>query len=744
MRPLSDYWSVYQAQDLQDHLELLVREWKDVLKNFSRGDDHISWDTSAKVLFELFQICDANGDQRLEWNGGELRHFVRRAYSQHGLPGPLFSEQVWLAMYRDHDSRVVPRFDLVKSVRFLVHVSEVLHVMATARGLPVQVAPDVFVMCRHEEQRYDTHPVPSDEEMSEAKTRAEEWRRLDADARRLAEEESAVVRRRHDEVQQRLAIDLLARQEEEAWRIREARRAADKKRELEERLRDRLAEEARLADEARRQAVTEARMAQAARQQAESTSKLEKERLRHEEDLRRIEDEQRGASDRRRWAEEEARKSGTQRAEDARQWREVARQHADCERSQKSSAAATDDLRKKAESKAIEADESRRQKEMEAIHMMEARQGAEAKWRRAKEDRCRVEVEKADADAAARKAEEERRLAEEERKRAQNETFAQKRELEVMRRQHEEKHRKDDERRKHKEICLRLEGCKKVWVKARSVITVEHAWHECYAEHLEQILSLLEEWDCPYLQGTMSTVFFDVDWRKNGFLEWNNSEVREFIGLIFTRAGLPAPVLEERNWYRLYRQFDVDGSFKLDFKEAGSFAKLLHEEVVKRAPVPATKKPASGEKLSDQLSNWESTTVQAMLEKHFREVDRDHDSFLSWNESEVRSFIRKIFDVMGLPIPKLPEQVWYQLYREVDAHGNFRMSLPEASAFVRHLCKRIIDFFPHMRGAYGISSFSPMSSPKSAPALPATPASSPLLGLNSQFCSPRYPQSGPL
>ena len=39
-------------------------------------------------------------------------------------------------------------------------------------------------------------------------------------------------------------------------------------------------------------------------------------------------------------------------------------------------------------------------------------------------------------------------------------------------------------------------------------------------------------------------------------------------------------------------------------------------------------------------------------------VDRNRDGHLEWNNSEIREFVRRVFEAQGLPAPAIPEIVW--------------------------------------------------------------------------------------
>lgn len=237
-----------------------------------------------------------------------------------------------------------------------------------------------------------------------------------------------------------------------------------------------------------------------------------------------------------------------------------------------------------------------------------------------------------------------------------------------------------------------------VWRKVPTAVKVTHAWYQEYKDHLPKLREVVDGWREPQINAVVRRLFEEADKNSDGSLEWNNSEIRHFINLVFQLHGLPAPNMQENNWYQLYRKFDQDRNYKLNYQECLDFAKYLHEECARRSPEQLHKLPSqyknANPDLLQKLVNWEAADNQAAIKKVFMQVDRDNSSHLSWNDSEVRNFIRRVFEALDLPIPRLPENVWYQLYREVDIDGNYTLSLEEASDFVKHVIERILDFYP--------------------------------------------------
>jgi hypothetical protein len=63
---------------------------------------------------------------------------------------------------------------------------------------------------------------------------------------------------------------------------------------------------------------------------------------------------------------------------------------------------------------------------------------------------------------------------------------------------------------------------------------------------------------------------------------------------------------------------------------------------------------------------------------------------LEWNNSEIRAFVKDVFQNLGLPPPAIPEMVWYRMYREVDTDGDYTLTEPEAAILVKHILVRIL------------------------------------------------------
>eukprot|EP00746_Dinoflagellata_sp_MGD_P131340 gnl/MRDRNA2_/MRDRNA2_65131_c0_seq1.p1 gnl/MRDRNA2_/MRDRNA2_65131_c0~~gnl/MRDRNA2_/MRDRNA2_65131_c0_seq1.p1 ORF type:complete len:1036 (-),score=161.71 gnl/MRDRNA2_/MRDRNA2_65131_c0_seq1:33-3047(-) len=76
----------------------------------------------------------------------------------------------------------------------------------------------------------------------------------------------------------------------------------------------------------------------------------------------------------------------------------------------------------------------------------------------------------------------------------------------------------------------------------------------------------------------VSQIFSEIDTNGDGILEWNNGEIKSFARTLADSQGWQiATTWGEGEWYRLYRQFDKDGSYSLTTDECEQFAKHLYE-----------------------------------------------------------------------------------------------------------------------------------------------------------------------
>eukprot|EP00746_Dinoflagellata_sp_MGD_P069539 gnl/MRDRNA2_/MRDRNA2_28473_c0_seq1.p1 gnl/MRDRNA2_/MRDRNA2_28473_c0~~gnl/MRDRNA2_/MRDRNA2_28473_c0_seq1.p1 ORF type:complete len:472 (-),score=114.39 gnl/MRDRNA2_/MRDRNA2_28473_c0_seq1:124-1539(-) len=264
-------------------------------------------------------------------------------------------------------------------------------------------------------------------------------------------------------------------------------------------------------------------------------------------------------------------------------------------------------------------------------------------------------------------------------------------------------------------------------------------WHKDYTKHIETVKKVVDEWDDDHIKATVSKCFSEID-NGDGNLQWNNSEIRRFIVRVFSEHQVPLPKLTESQWYLLYRKFDKDGNNKLSRKECEEFVKMIHQEITNKetdwthmgtgtgqlvqaangtgdyvvAPTPEAQAPAAPEvnpavtmraqqsdwraqyepahveQAQKKLDEWDSANIKNTITDIFRSCDKDGTETLQWNNSEIKQFVEKVFKAKGLPVPQVPESVWYQMYREVDHDGNYSMSKDEAAEFALHVLQRVL------------------------------------------------------
>jgi hypothetical protein len=91
-----------------------------------------------------------------------------------------------------------------------------------------------------------------------------------------------------------------------------------------------------------------------------------------------------------------------------------------------------------------------------------------------------------------------------------------------------------------------------------------------------------------------------------------------------------------------------------------------------------------------KVDQWHGAELQQTVHELFGEVDANGDGHLEWNNSEIRRFVKDVFQHLGLPVPAIPEMVWYRMYREVDVDGDYTLTEPEAAVLIKHILTRIV------------------------------------------------------
>mmetsp|Transcript_160124 Transcript_160124/g.292367 ORF Transcript_160124/g.292367 Transcript_160124/m.292367 type:complete len:857 (-) Transcript_160124:104-2674(-) len=103
------------------------------------------------------------------------------------------------------------------------------------------------------------------------------------------------------------------------------------------------------------------------------------------------------------------------------------------------------------------------------------------------------------------------------------------------------------------------------------------------------------------------------------------------------------------------------------------------------------------DKIRSLLADWdeqpERLCPQPKLQELYLMVASGIDDVLFWNLGDVQRFGCLFCQVSGLPAPKCPASVWYQLFRDCDGGARTSLCLETAAKFARHLLERILSFF---------------------------------------------------
>jgi len=103
----------------------------------------------------------------------------------------------------------------------------------------------------------------------------------------------------------------------------------------------------------------------------------------------------------------------------------------------------------------------------------------------------------------------------------------------------------------------------------------------------EKLRLILDQWDAPGdanregPQAVIASTFARVDANHDGHLNWNNGEIKQFIGSMFRHYLVAVPPWQEHVWYDMYRGCDVDGSYSIQLQECSNFAKLCLQETLR-------------------------------------------------------------------------------------------------------------------------------------------------------------------
>jgi Ca2+-binding EF-hand superfamily protein len=248
------------------------------------------------------------------------------------------------------------------------------------------------------------------------------------------------------------------------------------------------------------------------------------------------------------------------------------------------------------------------------------------------------------------------------------------------------------------------------------------------ATQARKIQNLLAHWydQDHHLQKMIRQLFLENDRDRDGRLEWNNNEIRNFVHELFHRNSILLPNWQEHVWYEMYRKADVNASYSLELEEAMRFARNCFEAALALVLTGQSENSTSatvlgdfwnkthmGEPMPRQAMTYSSGVVIDFIEhatvfgtviaannahhvrmvriietgehlkstmKTYRECDKDGNGRLTWNNGEIRDFITACFKQHGL-FPPNEEQI-YAMYVKFDKDKNNALDMRECLEMV--------------------------------------------------------------
>jgi Ca2+-binding EF-hand superfamily protein len=256
----------------------------------------------------------------------------------------------------------------------------------------------------------------------------------------------------------------------------------------------------------------------------------------------------------------------------------------------------------------------------------------------------------------------------------------------------------------------------------------------------KKIEGLLAEWASPDgPRKTAESCFRTVDANGDGHLEWNNSEIRAFVLEVFARLHVAIPPWQDSVWYDLYRSADLNQNLALEPEEAFYFAKhCLEKTLATLLKSPAVAKACGNKSLvaEHRLTNYGppplsrtvvsyrngvsinlvevSTTLQRLVAANaqyqvqmtprihagehikmcaqiFYDCDVDINGCLTWNNGEIKEFVRRIFNHYGLQAPE--ETDAYTMYRMFDRDNSGSLDALECTDMMDALLRSLFAVF---------------------------------------------------
>lgn len=247
-------------------------------------------------------------------------------------------------------------------------------------------------------------------------------------------------------------------------------------------------------------------------------------------------------------------------------------------------------------------------------------------------------------------------------------------------------------------------------------------WLDQYSDaHIGKISEQIDKWDSANIGETVAALFgqanADCRSRTPTILEWHNSEVQTFVRKVYAAHRLPAPSLTQSQWQTIASRFQHTYASGMTLEESCQFVAFLHSEIQKGDsdlheifgtdgacdPVVRQQARANDWRQSPNAMMLKGKTLEldqqsVDIRALFAEVDCNQSGTLQWETSEIITFVQRFFQQKSLPVPDVPQAVWYQWFREVDHNNDGHMQLEEAIEFVRHIFERILQCKGKMNG----------------------------------------------
>jgi len=215
---------------------------------------------------------------------------------------------------------------------------------------------------------------------------------------------------------------------------------------------------------------------------------------------------------------------------------------------------------------------------------------------------------------------------------------------------------------------------------------------------------------------------------KPGCISWDEGDVRATVRMFITgtkvdgaKGGdgkdvyLPVPACSKQVWHQFWTRHATHKKDAVDLITGSSFCHFFVNELYRlcsansNAILVAPKVYVGGdekntkkdwhkayephvEKIKDIVDKWDEGHIDAEVEKMFREVDKNGDGHLQWNQHEVWDFVMDVFKEHNIPAPNPPlsESDMYLLYRKFNVSGKPNLDFKEAENFAKFIHNEIL------------------------------------------------------